>query len=143
MPTGRLRTTTPVMIGTGLSTSTSTGSPSPESVRGTHSLSIDRIKRIYSIVHSPEHVQLIQSWDAFLMRHTVEARLKTYAAGKNILPRKRAINPPLGLATLAALTPSHWHVSIVDENVESIPLAPQADIVGVCGTGVQSNGRKS
>src|SRR5690242_2228959 len=54
-----------------------------------------------------------------------------------ILPRKRAINPPLGLATLAALTPSHWQVSIVDENVESIPLTPQADIVGVCGMGVQ------
>jgi hypothetical protein len=28
-------------------------------------------------------------------------------------------------------------VSIVDENVESVPLDPQADIVGVCGMGVQ------
>jgi radical SAM superfamily enzyme YgiQ (UPF0313 family) len=54
-----------------------------------------------------------------------------------ILPRKRAINPPLGLATLAALCPPHWSVQIVDENIESIPLNPDADIVGICGMGVQ------
>ena len=54
-----------------------------------------------------------------------------------ILPRKRAVNPPLGLATLAALCPAHWQVEIVDENIESIPLSPTADIVGVCGMGVQ------
>jgi radical SAM superfamily enzyme YgiQ (UPF0313 family) len=54
-----------------------------------------------------------------------------------ILPGKRAVNPPLGLATLAALCPSHWQVTIVDENVESVPLAPDADLVGVCGMGVQ------
>ena len=56
---------------------------------------------------------------------------------ERVLPGKRAINPPLGLATLAALCPPGWDVTIVDENVESIPLAPQADIVGVCGMGVQ------
>ena len=54
-----------------------------------------------------------------------------------ILPSKRAINPPLGLATLAALCPDSWEVEIVDENIESIPLAPAADLVGVCGMGVQ------
>jgi len=54
-----------------------------------------------------------------------------------ILPGKRAVNPPLGLATLAALCPPDWDVRIVDENVESIPLAPDADLVGVCGMGVQ------
>lgn len=56
---------------------------------------------------------------------------------ENVLPGKRAINPPLGLATLAALCPPRWEVTIVDENVESVPLAPAADIVGVCGMGVQ------
>jgi len=56
---------------------------------------------------------------------------------ERVLPGKRAINPPLGLATLAALCPPGWDVTIVDENVESIPLSPQADIVGVCGMGVQ------
>jgi hypothetical protein len=55
----------------------------------------------------------------------------------DILPGKRAVNPPLGLATLAALCPSDWQVQIVDENIESVPLAPDADIVGVCGMGVQ------
>ena len=54
-----------------------------------------------------------------------------------MLPGKRAINLPLGLATLAGLCPSHWQVSIVDENVQSLPLAPEADLVGVCGMGVQ------
>ena len=54
-----------------------------------------------------------------------------------ILPRTRATNPPLGLATLAALTPSDWGIRLVDENVEPLPLSPEADIVGICGMGVQ------
>src|SRR5213592_847248 len=55
-----------------------------------------------------------------------------------VLPsRKRAVNPPLGLATLAALTPASWEVEIVDENVEAVPRAPSADIIGICGMGVQ------
>lgn len=58
-------------------------------------------------------------------------------AVNDVLPQKRAVNPPLGLATLAALTPGDWEVRIVDENVESIPLETDADIVGVCGMGVQ------
>jgi radical SAM superfamily enzyme YgiQ (UPF0313 family) len=56
---------------------------------------------------------------------------------ERILPGKRAVNPPLGLATLAALCPPDWSVRIVDENIESIPLEPDADIIGVCGMGVQ------
>jgi len=55
----------------------------------------------------------------------------------NILPGKRAINPPLGLGTLAALCPPHWDIEIVDENIEPIPLEPRADIIGICGMGVQ------
>jgi len=55
----------------------------------------------------------------------------------DVVPGKRTLNPPLGLATLAALCPPHWQVSIVDENVEAVPLEPDADIVGVCGMGVQ------
>src|SRR5581483_5905484 len=54
-----------------------------------------------------------------------------------VLPNKRPLNPPLGLATLAALCPPHWDVRIVDENVESLPLDPQADLIGICGMGVQ------
>ncbi|HUX72439.1 MAG TPA: radical SAM protein [Steroidobacteraceae bacterium] len=54
-----------------------------------------------------------------------------------ILPGKRAVNPPLGLATLAALCPPHWQVTIVDENVEPLPLAPAADLIGIAGMGVQ------
>jgi len=58
-------------------------------------------------------------------------------AADRVFPAKRAMNPPLGLATLAALCPDDWDVSIVDENVTSVPLAPDVDIVGVGGMGVQ------
>ena len=62
----------------------------------------------------------------------------SFRGGLNkIWPGKRALNPPLGLATLAALCPPNWDVTVVDENIESIPLEPQADIVGVCGMAVQ------
>jgi radical SAM superfamily enzyme YgiQ (UPF0313 family) len=54
-----------------------------------------------------------------------------------VLPRKRAVNPPLGLATLAALSPQSWEIEIVDENVEAVPRDPKADIIGICGMGVQ------
>ncbi len=58
-------------------------------------------------------------------------------AVEKVLRGKRTMNPPLGLATLAALCPPHWEVEIVDENIESIPLAPKADLIGVCGMAVQ------
>ena len=59
-----------------------------------------------------------------------------------MLSGKRAMNPPLGLATLAALCPPDWQVEIVDENIESLPLAPRADIIGICGMGVQAPRQK-
>ena len=58
-------------------------------------------------------------------------------AVERILPGKRAPCPPLGLATLAALSPKGWDVRIIDENIEPVPLDPEADLVGVCGMGVQ------
>ncbi|MGC2519474.1 MAG: radical SAM protein, partial [Burkholderiales bacterium] len=64
-------------------------------------------------------------------------------AVESVLPGKRAVNPPLGLATLAALCPPHWQVEIVDENVEPIPLEPDADLIGVCGMGAQSARQKT
>lgn len=61
----------------------------------------------------------------------------------NVMPAQiRTINPPLGLATLAALSPGDWEIEIVDENIESIPLAPQADLIGICGMGVQFKRQK-
>jgi len=56
---------------------------------------------------------------------------------EEVLPHVRAGNPPLGLATLAALCPPHWQVTILDENIEPVPLEPEADVIGVCGMGVQ------
>jgi radical SAM superfamily enzyme YgiQ (UPF0313 family) len=63
-------------------------------------------------------------------------------AVNDILPGKRALNPPLGIATVAALTPKHWDVEIVDENVEAVPLAPKADLIGITGMGVQEPRQK-
>jgi len=54
-----------------------------------------------------------------------------------VLKHQSAPNPPLGLATLAALCPPHWSVEIVDETVQPLPEMPEADIVGVGGMGVQ------
>jgi len=53
------------------------------------------------------------------------------------VPGARATNPPLGLATLAALCPPDWDIEIIDENARSVPLEPKADIIGICGMGVQ------
>ena len=54
-----------------------------------------------------------------------------------IRPGLRAINPPLGLATLAALCPPDWEIEIIDENVELVPFETDADIVGIAGMAVQ------
>ena len=58
-------------------------------------------------------------------------------AVENCVPGARTVNPPLGLATVAALCPPDWEVEIIDENVRSVPLETRADIIGVCGMGVQ------
>lgn len=63
-------------------------------------------------------------------------------ATDNILSDARTTNPPLGLATLAALTPQDWQVEIIDENVQPIPLTPETDIIGICGMGVQFERQK-
>jgi radical SAM superfamily enzyme YgiQ (UPF0313 family) len=55
----------------------------------------------------------------------------------NFVPGARTVNPPLGLATIAALCPPDWEVEIVDENVRSIPLETEADVIGICGMGAQ------
>jgi radical SAM superfamily enzyme YgiQ (UPF0313 family) len=61
---------------------------------------------------------------------------------ESVLGGKRSLNPPLGLATLAALCPSDWEVTIVDENVEPLPLRPKADLIGIGGMGVQAPRQK-
>ena len=44
---------------------------------------------------------------------------------------------PLGLATVAALTPPDWEVEIVDENVEEIDYETDADLVAITAFNVQ------
>ena len=61
---------------------------------------------------------------------------------EEVLGGKRSLNPPLGLATLAALCPPHWEVTIADENVEPLPDAPRADLIGIGGMGVQAPRQK-
>ena len=47
---------------------------------------------------------------------------------------KQCISPPLGVATVAALTPADWDITIVDENWQQVPWETDADIVAVGGT---------
>ncbi len=56
---------------------------------------------------------------------------------QEILPSRYAVNPPLGLATIASLTPAYWQVTILDENIEALPTSPDADIIGIGGMAVQ------
>jgi len=44
---------------------------------------------------------------------------------------------PLGLATVAALTPEPWEIEIADENVEPINFDTDADIIGLTAFNVQ------
>lgn len=61
---------------------------------------------------------------------------------KSVIRETKALNSPLGLATLAALTPQDWEIEIIDENIEPIDWSARADVVGVCGMGVQAPRQK-
>ena len=52
--------------------------------------------------------------------------------------RRKALLPPLGLATVAALTPPDVTVSLTDENVRDIDFEEQADLVGITALTVTS-----
>ncbi|MBI2167477.1 MAG: DUF4070 domain-containing protein [Candidatus Omnitrophica bacterium] len=49
----------------------------------------------------------------------------------------RFLTTPLGLATVAALTPPHWEVVVHDENVEELDFETDADLVGITAFNVQ------
>lgn len=44
-----------------------------------------------------------------------------------------ALLPPLGLITIAALTPSHYKVIIIDERIEKIDFDISCDLIGITG----------
>jgi len=48
-----------------------------------------------------------------------------------------AVMPPLGLATLAAVTPDRYDVAIVDENLEPIDFDVEADLIVLSAMGIQ------
>ena len=56
---------------------------------------------------------------------------------QNLMSGAAFIATPLGLATVAALTPKHWKVEIADENVEPIDFDTDADLVGMGPFNVQ------
>ncbi len=53
------------------------------------------------------------------------------ATHKNGRKQKKTILPPLGLATVAALTPPDIEVSLTDENVTVIDFQKEIDLVGI------------
>jgi len=61
----------------------------------------------------------------------VKLELIVPATQENLRKRKRALCPPLGLAMVAALTPSDVEVSLTDENVTVIDFQKETDLVGI------------
>lgn len=57
--------------------------------------------------------------------------------GLQSLTGTRFSTTPLGLATVAALTPEPWEVAIADENVEDIDFDTSADLIAVSAFNVQ------
>jgi radical SAM superfamily enzyme YgiQ (UPF0313 family) len=51
----------------------------------------------------------------------------------SMITKKKAIYPPLGLATVAALTPEHYDITIVDEYVKPIDFSIECDMVAMTG----------
>jgi len=51
----------------------------------------------------------------------------------------RAVMPPLGLAILGALTPAHFDVALVDENIEAIDFDTPCDIVALSAMAIQEH----
>ena len=49
----------------------------------------------------------------------------------------KTVMPPLGLATLAALTPPEYDVAIVDENIEDLDFNIEADIIVLSSMAIQ------
>lgn len=49
----------------------------------------------------------------------------------SLTTRRKAVAPPLGLATVAALTPPDVDVSLTDENVGPVDFQIEADLVGI------------
>ena len=43
----------------------------------------------------------------------------------------RSRHPPLSLAALAAMSPSHWEIVVQDENYQKAEFIPDADLVGI------------
>lgn len=63
-------------------------------------------------------------------------------ASDKVTRDQKTVNTPLGIITLAALTPQNWQIHLIDENVEAIDWDYEADIVGVCGMAVQFTRQK-
>ena len=57
--------------------------------------------------------------------------------GLQPLTGTRFSTTPLGLATVAALTPEPWEVEIADENVEDIDFDKDADLIALSAFNVQ------
>lgn len=49
---------------------------------------------------------------------------------KGLRLRRQSLQPPLGLAIVAALTPEDWHIRIIDENFSKFRYR-EADLVGI------------
>ena len=61
----------------------------------------------------------------------MKLKLIVPATDYNLTNRKKVLTPPLGMATIAALTPPEIDVSITDENVTVVDFEEAVDLVGI------------
>lgn len=61
----------------------------------------------------------------------MKLKLIVPATNYNLTNRKKALTPPLGMATIAALTPPEIDISITDENVTVVDFNEEVDLVGI------------
>jgi len=71
----------------------------------------------------------------------MKLKLIVPATNYNLTYRKKALTPPLGMATIAALTPPEIDISIIDENITIVDFKEEVDLVGI--TALTSTARRA
>jgi len=61
----------------------------------------------------------------------MKLKLVVPATKENLKRRRKALTPPLGMATVAALTPPEFDISLTDENVTTVDFEEEVDLVGI------------
>ena len=61
----------------------------------------------------------------------MKLKLIVPATNYNLKRRQKVLTPPLGMATVAALTPPDIDISLTDESVTAVDFEEEVDLVGI------------